>query len=299
MSAAGSDWTARSTSISTAPTLLSESTATSVMVGSSGNITAVKTPEPPVMVLLTKVNNIYTFLHFELTDRIYVNSERCYCRQNSKKPCQIVIIETKDKTIDLRRFYAAQAAEKGLYTWDLAPFRIPRHPQFKELEIIRKVEYLTLEFESVAAKDEFRQELESLEKVRNLENRISRDIIQASGGSSTATKLARFKSNFRYLSRPPTHLSEALDTRDIYIVQRFLAKNFTSAASSDYEWLHKLDEAGFSKHEIAELLLENINDSPWIYFTPRARYRIPNKLVLQFLMPIYVDRWKSFAALEA
>lgn len=128
------------------------------------------------------------------------------------------------------------------------------------------------------AKDEFRQELESLEKVRNLENRISRDIIQASGGSSTATKLARFKSNFRYLSRPPTHLSEALDTRDIYIVQRFLAKNFTSAASSDYEWLHKLDEAGFSKHEIAELLLENINDSPWIYFTPRAyvRYHIQN-----------------------
>lgn len=73
---------------------------------------------------------------------------------------------------------------------------------------------------------------------------------------------ARFKSNFGYLLRPPTHLSEALNSRDIYIVQRFLAKNFTSAAISDHEWLHELDDAGYSKHEIAELLLESTNDSP-------------------------------------
>lgn len=46
---------------------------------------------------------------------------------------------------------------------------------------------------------------------------------------------ARFKSNFGYLLRPPTYLSEALDSRDIYIVQRFLAKNFISAATSDYK----------------------------------------------------------------
>lgn len=81
---------------------------------------------------------------------------------------------------------------------------------------------------------------------------------------------ARLKSNVDYLLQPPTHLLEALDSRDIYVVQRFLAKNFASAASSEYEWLLELDEAGYSKHEIAELLLETTNDSPWIYFTPRA-----------------------------
>ena len=90
---------------------------------------------------------------------------------------------------------------------------------------------------------------------------------------TNSNAFARFKSNFGYLLRPPTHLSEALGSRDIYIVQRFLAKNFASAANADHEWLHELDEAGYSKQEIAELLLENTNDSPWIYFTPRVHVR--------------------------
>ncbi|KAI4262154.1 MAG: hypothetical protein L6R42_002662 [Xanthoria sp. 1 TBL-2021] len=80
---------------------------------------------------------------------------------------------------------------------------------------------------------------------------------------------ARFRSNLGYLVRPPTLLSEALGSRDVYTVQSFLTRNFVSAASSGYEWLHELDEAGYSKTEIAELLLENTSDSPWIYFIPR------------------------------
>jgi hypothetical protein len=39
-----------------------------------------------------------------------------------------------------------------------------------------------------------------------------------------------------------------------------LARNFASAATSDYEWLHELDEAGYSRCEITELLLEDISD---------------------------------------
>jgi ankyrin repeat protein len=84
---------------------------------------------------------------------------------------------------------------------------------------------------------------------------------------------ARFKTNFGYLLRPPTNLSEALKSHDLHIVQRFLVRNFASAATSDYEWLHELDEAGYSKREIAELLLEDISDSPWIHFTPQAHVR--------------------------
>ncbi|KIW63761.1 hypothetical protein PV04_08739 [Phialophora macrospora] len=82
---------------------------------------------------------------------------------------------------------------------------------------------------------------------------------------------ARFRSNFNYLLRPPTNLEEALKSRDFYIIQRFLARNFPAAASSDYEWLHELDEAGYSKSEIAELLLGDICESPWIHFTPKAQ----------------------------
>ncbi|CAO1606101.1 hypothetical protein XANCAGTX0491_009600 [Xanthoria calcicola] len=147
------------------------------MVGNRGNGTAIKTPEPPVIVFFTMYDDKYAFLHFKLTDRIFVDPERCYCRQNSRKPCRTVVIVTKDKTIDLRRFHASQESGKGLYTWDLARFRIPRHPQYKDVEVVKRVEYLTLEFDSVEAKDEFRNELRSLERVRELDNRICRNIL--------------------------------------------------------------------------------------------------------------------------
>ncbi|KAI4256860.1 MAG: hypothetical protein L6R42_005986 [Xanthoria sp. 1 TBL-2021] len=187
----------RSTALSTSTTLFSGSSATSVMVGNRGNGTAVKTPEPPVIVFFTMYDGKYAFLHFKrrfplsmfpkssrnllipnaVTDRIYVDPERCYCRQNSRKPCRTVVIVTKDKSIDLRRFHASQESGKGLYTWDLARFRIPRHPQYKDVEVVKKVEYLTLEFDTVEAKNEFRKELRSLEKVRNLDNDMCRNII--------------------------------------------------------------------------------------------------------------------------
>ncbi|CAL8584243.1 hypothetical protein XPA_009848 [Xanthoria parietina] len=167
----------RSTAFSTSTTLFSGSSATSIMVGSRGNGTAIKTPEPPVIVFFTMYDDKYAFLHFKLTDRIFVDPERCYCRQNSRKPCRTVVIVTKDKTIDLRRFHASQESGKGLYTWDLARFRIPRHPQYKDVEVVKKVEYLTLKFDSVEAKDEFRKELRSLERVRELDNRTYRNIL--------------------------------------------------------------------------------------------------------------------------
>ncbi|KAL8882632.1 MAG: hypothetical protein Q9192_007549 [Flavoplaca navasiana] len=148
------------------------------MVGNRGNGTAVKTPEPPVLVFFTMHEGKYAFLHFELTDRVYVDPEKCHCRENSKKPCQTVVIVAKGRTIDLRRFSAAsQESGKGLYTWDLARFRIPRHPQYDDVEVVKKVQFLTLEFATVEAKDEFRAELKSLEKVRNLDAKMCQDII--------------------------------------------------------------------------------------------------------------------------
>ena len=73
------------------------------------------------------------------------------------------------------------------------------------------------------------------------------------------------------LLRSRTDFMQALKSRDLHVVQRFPARNFASAAISGYEWLHELNEAGYSKLEIAELLLEDIGDSPWIYFTPQTR----------------------------
>src|SRR5262249_32473898 len=80
---------------------------------------------------------------------------------------------------------------------------------------------------------------------------------------------ARFKKNLGYLLRPPADLTEALESRDLHTIQRFLRKNVVSTFDLGHEWLHELDNIGYSKREIAELLLEDVNDSPWIYFTPQ------------------------------
>ena len=85
-----------------------------------------------------------------------------------------------------------------------------------------------------------------------------------------SSAFAPTKTSFHHLLRPPTDLPEALKSRDLRAVQRFLTKNFDSTATSNYAWLRELDEAGYSVREIAELLLEDISDSPWIHFTPRV-----------------------------
>ena len=161
----------RSTTLSSPTSTFSGSSATSVMRGSRANGTAVHRPEPPVIVFFTLHDGKYAFLHLECThpyslkqsydagssltaslvsEHIFVNPESCDCRRNSRRDCFTVVIETRGKVIDLRRSSASQASGKGLYTWDLARFRIPRHPEFKDVEVLVKVKYMTLKFDSLA-----------------------------------------------------------------------------------------------------------------------------------------------------
>ena len=91
----------------------------------------------------------------------------------------------------------------------------------------------------------------------------------------------------------PSDLAEAIKSRDLHIVQCFLTKNFESATKTDFAWLRELDESGYSMREMAELLLEDIQDSPWICFTPRAHEKRP--VHTEFHIPDCVHR-KSFNA---
>ena len=142
----------QSQAFSTATTMLSGSSATSAITGSRGNGTAVLMPEPPVMVLFTSCGGKYAFLYLELDPDTFVNTEKCNCRKNSKKRCHVVILESKAKTIKIRRACSLHVSDKGLYTWDLARFRMPRHPEFGDVEVVPKVKYLRLEFPTVEGK---------------------------------------------------------------------------------------------------------------------------------------------------
>ncbi|KAL8980953.1 MAG: hypothetical protein Q9177_005725, partial [Variospora cf. flavescens] len=63
--ATNTDLSSHSTARTGSTTLFSGSSATSVMVGSRGNGTAVLAPEPPVMVFFTVHDGKYAFLHLE------------------------------------------------------------------------------------------------------------------------------------------------------------------------------------------------------------------------------------------
>ncbi|KAJ4303651.1 hypothetical protein N0V90_002552 [Kalmusia sp. IMI 367209] len=53
------------------------------------------------------------------------------------------------------------------------------------------------------------------------------------------------------------------------VLQRLSEHDFDRVAHKAYSWLHELDDVGYSRSDIAKLLLEEANDAPWIYFTPR------------------------------
>ena len=77
---------------------------------------------------------------------------------------------------------------------------------------------------------------------------------------------SHFKDNLRYFVHPPSTLQGALASGDFKVVQKLLVKDFDHVAKDEYLWLQELDEMGYTRGEIAEVLLEKTNDTPWIYF---------------------------------
>ncbi|KAI9651586.1 MAG: hypothetical protein M1831_000597 [Alyxoria varia] len=169
----------QSSALSNATTMFSGSSATSVVTGSRSNGTAILAPEPPVMVLFTALEGRYAFIHLELDEHTTVNANLCDCRKRSKKECTVAVLESsKSKYISIRRLRSQQGSAQGLYTWDLARFRMPRHPDFNSVEVVPKVKYLRLDFPTVGEKDEFCDELALLERVRNMEIKMYKDILE-------------------------------------------------------------------------------------------------------------------------
>jgi hypothetical protein len=71
------------------------------------------------------------------------------------------------------------------------------------------------------------------------------------------------------LARPETAIAEILRTGSLGILQNVLSKQFSTVAVGDFEWIRGLHSAGYTKSEIAQLLMEETTDSPFIYFQPR------------------------------
>jgi hypothetical protein len=78
-----------------------------------------------------------------------------------------------------------------------------------------------------------------------------------------------FKASLHLFVHPPTTLQEALAIGNSKTVQKLLTKSFDEMATGEYVWIYELDAAGYSREQIAQLLWESKNDTPWIYFEMR------------------------------
>ena len=137
----------------------SSMTLTSQVAENRSNSITTFPPEPPVLIIYTLCEEKYTFLHLELSTEIFVNDQLCYCRKSTESCSRLVLGAKKRGKMNIRKLSAHERHEKGLASWDLGRFRLPRHPKFKDVEVLRKVKYICLDFHSVAAKEKFREEL--------------------------------------------------------------------------------------------------------------------------------------------
>lgn len=157
----------KSTTLSSATFVSCGSSATSPVKGSRNDGVALLRPESPALIILAMSENRYTFLHIqrkqqcrdsssweissnvETVDRsICLKPDLCLCG-NPRKICRRVVLGSTSKTLDIRRHRAKEEKQTGLYSWDIAKFRFPRHLEYKNLELLGK-KYICLDFDSVS-----------------------------------------------------------------------------------------------------------------------------------------------------
>lgn len=143
-----------------ASTINSSTRTTQISGNRACNAIMIQPPDPPVLIIYTLCDSKFTFLHLTLGEDIFINESACLCKRSPEK-CLRIVLGSKKKKIKVRKHSALEPDSRGLNSWDLARFRIPRHPGYKDIEVVEK-EYICLDFKTRAAKAEFRNELLSL-----------------------------------------------------------------------------------------------------------------------------------------
>ncbi|KAK3178116.1 hypothetical protein OEA41_000249 [Lepraria neglecta] len=115
-----------STGLSASTTLFSTGSVASTVNGPRGDGTALLRPELPRILIFTMCEGMYTFLQLKIDTNLFINPK-------ATKKNSTVVIETKAKKIDF-----VKLCVKELYSWNLACFRHPRHPEMRKLETIKQ-----------------------------------------------------------------------------------------------------------------------------------------------------------------
>lgn len=174
--------------------------------------------------------------------------------------------ETREIELTIQKLLAAN--DNALVTKD---------PQLEELEKSKQEVLYELEAQK-AANQTF---------VRMCEEALSQTVHQRTGqtikdvrGTNNSTALAGFintdgdeheieqvisDKKIETSANRPKDLAQALEHRVFTTVRELLEFEFDEVAQGEYEWLHELIDVGYDPSDIAELLIKEAEDAPWIY----------------------------------
>ena len=103
---------------------------------------------------------------------------------------------------------------------------------------------------------------------------------EASGSRTVPSKeLESLESTTKFLMETPPYpsmtLTAALEAGNTTLIRRMIVNDFETHANGEFLWLQDLKDAGFNCNEIADILIEDLTDAPWI------RFKLPEQLVLE------------------
>ncbi|MCJ1386007.1 hypothetical protein MMC17_009132 [Xylographa soralifera] len=141
----------------------------SLVYGASGPAVLFSKPELPVVVIYTIIRDRWTFLHFELDEKVYINLQSCFCKDcDAKRMCKRIIIESKGK-LKIERHCAD--ARDGINTWDLALLRKSSHPRTDKTLSFFLVKRMVFTFASPQDKLDFLTMFNNAQILRKLDEK--------------------------------------------------------------------------------------------------------------------------------
>lgn len=135
----------------------------------------------PVIVIFTQLldkrkRKRFATIFIELERGIYVDATECGCCKEYDKCSKLVLVKEKKPDFTVRVLYSEVDAtgQPNPNTFDIFPFRLPRHPRYREM-VPKQTKYLVLKFRSLSEKKQFHRELDLRFRVRDKQITDQRD----------------------------------------------------------------------------------------------------------------------------
>lgn len=202
----------------------------------------------PTIVIFTQLaeknrKSRFAIISIPLETGVYLDASECGCHRDYTTCSKLVLTKEKKRSLRVRVLYADNDAsgQPNPNTFDLFPFRLPRHPTYHNL-MSKQTEYLVLKFRSLPAKQAFHRELDLRFRVRdkqitdqrNFTNRIRHRQERPQGRQRVMSSNDSYRPSFSVYSNE-TSLAPIIDVPDTGPALGAALSNGTYSTSSPLE----------------------------------------------------------------